>query len=61
MNINEGFKRLSLVIRIIGAVSSISLFLLLNDKSELTPYLICAAIYLIFHAIAWIIEGFTKK
>jgi hypothetical protein len=69
MNINEGIKRISLLIKALGVAFALFVLVIAWDnrdigviveKQDIGVIAIPIAVYAIFHFIAWVVEGFTK-
>lgn len=60
MNINEGIKRIALLIKAIGVAFALFVLVIVWDKQDISVIAIPIAVYAIFHFIAWVVEGFAK-
>jgi len=60
MNINEGIKCISLLIKAIGVAFALFVLVIAWEKQDISVIAIPIAVYAIFHFIAWVIEGFAK-
>ena len=60
MNIKEGIKRISLLIKAIGVAFALFVLVIAWEKQDIGVIAIPIAVYAIFHFIAWVVEGFAK-
>jgi len=60
MNINEGIKRIALLIKGVGIAFALLTLAIVWEKQDIGTLLAPIAVYGIFHVIGWVVEGFAK-